>query len=214
MKQTYDEAIAQVYRDEGGYTNDPRDPGGPTNFGITLADAKSYWKSTATAEDVRTMPQSVAASIYEKHYAIPLHYDDLPPGVDYAVLDYGINSGVGRAAHVYATVKQTITNPVDIINAIYDERLSFLRSLSTWDHFGRGWTNRCNNGRTFALNLNKKYAKVDLTKHATTAAVTGTAMGTAYVAAAHPHLIPIAIGLGVVAVMVWAGFEYARKGKI
>ena len=52
---------------EGGYSNDPRDPGGPTNWGITLADARVHWKPDAAA-DVRTMPRSVAEAIYKAEY--------------------------------------------------------------------------------------------------------------------------------------------------
>src|SRR6266576_2653586 len=100
MKETYDRAMAKVYKDEGGYSNDAGDRGGPTNYGITIRDARMYWKSDATAEDVRHMPKSVAKIIYEKHYGTPLHYNALPAGVDYAVLDYGINSGISRAARV------------------------------------------------------------------------------------------------------------------
>ena len=82
MQATYDQAMAQVFSDEGGYTDDPNDPGGPTNYGITIEDARMYWKSDATADDVRNMPKSVAESIYAAHYAAPLHYNDLPPGLD------------------------------------------------------------------------------------------------------------------------------------
>jgi lysozyme family protein len=100
MQATYGKAISQVLRDEGGYSNDVGDSGGPTNFGITIHDARQYWKADATAEDVRHMPLEVAQDIYSKHYAAPLGYDNLPAGVDYAVLDYGINSGISRAARV------------------------------------------------------------------------------------------------------------------
>ncbi len=78
MKETYERAMQQVYADEGGYSNDVGDPGGPTNYGITIHDARMYWKPDATAYDVRNMPKSVAADIYDKHYATPLHYNDLP----------------------------------------------------------------------------------------------------------------------------------------
>ncbi len=57
---SYDQALTRLLRDEGGYTDHPSDPGGPTNFGITLGDARRYWKGNATAADVRAMPQSVA----------------------------------------------------------------------------------------------------------------------------------------------------------
>lgn len=172
MKQTYDEAMQKVFADEGGYTNDAADPGGPTNWGITIYDARLYWKPNATASDVKSMPKSVAEEIYRKHYANDVHYDDLPPGVDYAVLDYGINSGVVRAKKVLQRLCQapvdgvigpiTIADvqkqdPVKLINAIYDERLSFLRSLRTWGTFGKGWSRRCKEGRALALKLNSKY---------------------------------------------------------
>lgn len=172
MKSTYDEAMVKVYEDEGGYSNDAGDPGGPTKYGITIHDARSYWKSNATAADVRAMPKSVAADIYRKHYAAPVHYDDLPPGLDYAVFDYGINSGVSRGIKVLqrklnltadgvmgpATIKaaQEADTP-KLISAIYAERLKFLQGLGTWSTFGKGWGRRVAEGKALALKLNSKY---------------------------------------------------------
>jgi lysozyme family protein len=168
MKSTYLEAIDHILKDEGGYTNDAADPGGPTNWGITIEDARHYWKPEATAEDVKEMPQHVAEDIYQHHYADPLRYDDLPEGVDYAVLDYGVNSGINRAARVLQSivgVKQdgeigpkTIAackrmDSDKIINAIYNERIDFLKSLHTWHVFGKGWLDRCVRGRVFAHDL-------------------------------------------------------------
>jgi lysozyme family protein len=98
VKQTYHDAIQGVFAHEGGYTNHPADPGGPTNWGITIYDARKYWKPDANASDVKDMPKEVAERIYQAHYAAPLCYDDLPAGVDYTVLDYGINSGIWRSA--------------------------------------------------------------------------------------------------------------------
>ncbi len=171
MKSTYEQAITQVFKDEGGYTNDAADPGGPTNWGITIEDARMYWKHDATAEDVKEMPRIVAEAIYVAHYAIPLHYDDLPAGVDYAVLDYGINSGINRSARVLQSIVKvsqdgvigpatlravSSADPSIVINAIYDERLSFLKSLHTWHVFGKDWTERCLNGKVLALSLVNK----------------------------------------------------------
>jgi lysozyme family protein len=172
MKETYEEAIAQVYKDEGGYTNDKSDPGGPTNFGITIHDARHYWRSSATADDVKHMAKHVADQIYRDKYATPLHYNDLPAGVDYAVLDYGINSGIYRAAKVLEETvgvhkdgligPETLEavskhDPVKLINAMYQERLNFLQGLKTWRVFGKGWKRRCVHGRSFALQLHSKY---------------------------------------------------------
>jgi len=70
MRATYSEAMRRgVFPHEGGYSNHPSDPGGPTNFGITIIDARKYWKPNATAADVCAMPKSAAEDIYRQHYA-------------------------------------------------------------------------------------------------------------------------------------------------
>jgi lysozyme family protein len=73
-------AIKKTLQYEGGYSNHPADPGGPTNWGITIADARKYWKAGATADDVKAMPQSVAVEIYRKRYWDAVGGDNLPPG--------------------------------------------------------------------------------------------------------------------------------------
>src|SRR3954467_3513146 len=97
---SYDEALRRVLVHEGGYSNHPSDPGGPTNWGITIHDARAYWKKEATAADVRSMPVDVAKDIYRSKYWDAMCCDNLPTGVDYAVFDYGVNSGIARAARV------------------------------------------------------------------------------------------------------------------
>jgi lysozyme family protein len=164
---SYDLALTRLLKDEGGYTDHPSDPGGPTNFGITLADVRRYWKGNATAADVRAMPQSVARRIYRERYWNALRCDELPAGVDYAIFDYGVNSGTGRSGKVLRRVLRlsdrgsTMTDdviaaaaksaPGDLVSAICAERLAFLTSLKTFPVFGRGWTARVNGVRVAAL---------------------------------------------------------------
>ena len=175
MQETYEKAITQVFKDEGGYTNESTDPGGPTNWGITIYDARQYWKSDATAEDVRTMPKAIAEDIYRKHYADVVRYNDLPPGVDYSVLDYAINSGT---SHSVKTLQQIVgvtedgqlgsitlqavlqKEPIETINKIWDERLAYDHSLThLWHTYGHGWTNRIINGKKLALSLYEQYER-------------------------------------------------------
>jgi lysozyme family protein len=166
--KTYDEAMRHVYEYEGGYSNDAGDSGGPTKYGITIHDARMYWKANATSNDVRNMPKSVAADIYAKHYALPLHYNELPAGVDFAVLDYGINSGISRAAKVLqrivgatpdgqiGPITLAATHRMDaheIINQLCDERMRFLRGLGIFRIFGKGWTTRVKDVRATALHM-------------------------------------------------------------
>jgi len=167
MKWTYDQAMRRVFADEGGYSNDAADPGGPTKYGITIIDVRKYLNAGATASDVRALTVAQAMEIYQRHYADPIKYDALPAGVDYAVLDYAINSGLGRAGKVlralvgWPTNSSAITSeviaavskrdPVKLITAIYDERLTFLKGLKIFSTFGKGWTRRCVQGETAAV---------------------------------------------------------------
>lgn len=125
---------------EGGYTNHPSDPGGPTNWGITIHDARMYWKKDARAADVKAMPLSVAIGIYRSKYWNKMSCDNDPDGVDFATFDYGVNSGVGRAVPVRARTKNT--DAVKWVKAICKERLAFLHRLKTWSVFGKGWGRR------------------------------------------------------------------------
>src|SRR5947208_2993731 len=96
MKQNFEVCVTKVLKDEGGYTNDPADSGGKTNFGITQKE---------TSIDVKTITMSQAKDIYKRKYWDVLGCDNLPSGVDYSVFDYGVNSGVGRASKVYKSFK-------------------------------------------------------------------------------------------------------------
>ena len=78
----YDASLARLLAHEGGYTNHPADPGGPINFGITIADYRKYVKPEATAAEVQAMTVGEAMAIYRKRYWDALRCDELPAGVD------------------------------------------------------------------------------------------------------------------------------------
>lgn len=154
---SYDAALKRLLVHEGGYGNHPSDPGGPTNYGITLADYRRYIKPAATAADVRTMRIEDARAIYRAHYWDALRCDELPAGLDYALFDFGVNSGIGRAAKflqrllglpadgrmtdaVLAAVRGRDT--ADLVGRLCDARLAFLKGLKTWAVFGAGWGRR------------------------------------------------------------------------
>jgi len=168
-KWTYDEALRRLLAHEGGYSDHPSDPGGPTKYGITIHDYRRYVKPNATAADVRAMTIDEAKAIYRKRYWDALCCDDLPAGIDYAVFDYGVNSGIGRSGKVLrrvlglpdnthavnATVLGALVrrDPKAIITAICDERLAFLKRLKTWPVFGRGWERRVSEVRAASLRM-------------------------------------------------------------
>jgi lysozyme family protein len=166
---SYEPSLTRLLAHEGGYTNHPDDPGGPTNFGITIVDYRRYAKANATAADVRAMSVDEAKAIYRKRYWDAQRCNDLPAGVDYAVFDYGVNSGIGRSGKVLrrmlhlADDTSVVTNAViaaassgdarALVSAICDERLRFLKSLKTWDVFGKGWGRRVGEVKAVALEM-------------------------------------------------------------
>ena len=169
---TYDEALRRLLLHEGGYCNHPQDPGGPTNFGITIADYRKYIKPGASADDVRAMRLEEAKAIYRSKYWRALRCDELPAGVDDTIFDYGVNSGVARAGKVLRRVlgmpddtwgvsddviaEVARSDPRAVITAINAERLVFLRGLRTWPVFGTGWERRVGDVRDFSLHIANK----------------------------------------------------------
>lgn len=168
----YDEALRRLLAHEGGYSDHPSDPGGPTKFGITIADYRKYVKANASADDVKAMSVAQAKAIYRARYWDAQRCDDLPAGVDYAMFDYGVNSGIGRSGKVLrrllklpdATHKVTDevlaaasrADAAVLAAAICDERLRFLKSLKSWAVFGKGWSRRVAEVRAAALTIAKQ----------------------------------------------------------
>jgi lysozyme family protein len=146
-------SILKTLEYEGGYTNDKNDPGGPTNWGITIADARMYWKKNATAADVKAMPKMIAVNIYRDKYWAKMGCDDDPPGVDFATFDYGVNSGTGRA--IPCRKANQNDDPVEWAKGICDDRLAFLKRLKTWPVFGKGWGSRVADVRATAITMAK-----------------------------------------------------------
>jgi lysozyme family protein len=154
-----------VLAKEGGYVDHPADPGGATNLGITLATLSAWRGKPVSKAEICALTRDEAAEIYRARYWTPLRCGDLPRGLDLAVFDYGVNSGIGRPARALqkilgvgqdgvigpvtlAAVGQR--DPAELVETLCDERLVFLRSLKTWPTFGRGWTSRVEDVRARA----------------------------------------------------------------
>ncbi|TPN44857.1 glycoside hydrolase family 108 protein [Mesorhizobium sp. B1-1-7] len=157
------EALARVLAHEGGYVNHPRDPGGPTNKGVTQRVYDAYRRGKGLgAQSVQQISTREVADIYDRQYWDAVKGDDLPTGIDYVLFDGAVNSGpkqsviwlqraLGAAykGRVDGTMGLTTVEAVNAVNdldalvdRICDQRLAFMRHLSTWPVFGRGWSAR------------------------------------------------------------------------
>ena len=154
MKENYAQALKQVLKYEGGYVDHPKDPGGPTNKGVTQAVYDS-WRKTQNlpTQSVRNINDSEVAAIYKNLYWDRISGDLLPAGVDFAVFDFAVNSGVSRAAKMLQSVvgvtQDGVIGPATIqatktyvAMAVTNKRLAFMQSLSIWSTFGKGWSAR------------------------------------------------------------------------
>jgi lysozyme family protein len=174
MQYNFDRALMLVLQCEGGYVDHPRDPGGATNKGITLATLSAWRGKPCTKTDVKNLTTEEAKQIYRAKYWNNVRADELPSGVDYVVFDYAVNSGISRSAKALQTLVGTtadgVIGPFTVkaveryveqngaertIQNLCDRRLSWLKTLPTWVTFGRGWKNRVEKVRSEALKMLK-----------------------------------------------------------
>lgn len=171
MEINFSKVIPYIFSEEGGYVDDPRDPGGATNMGITMATLSAWRKHAISTSDVMDLSQAEATKIYQEQFWDKIDGDELPSGIDYAVFDFAVNSGPGRAAKALQGIvnlpedgvigAQTIAalsshSPDAIINALCDARAAWLKGLSTASTFGNGWLARVERVRSRALALAAK----------------------------------------------------------
>ena len=97
MQTVQDIAQAIVAR-EGGYVNDPDDPGGATNHGVTLATLRRLGRDLngdgrVSEADVQALSEAAAAEIFVEHYFIRPGLGALPEALQPSVFDMYVNAG-------------------------------------------------------------------------------------------------------------------------
>lgn len=101
-----DSMIDHLLRIEGGYVNDPDDPGGPTNFGVTQATYAEWLGRPVSPADVRAMPVSDAREIYRRKYFYRPKIDRLPAPLQPTVFDMQVNAGSNAIAILQRTLRE------------------------------------------------------------------------------------------------------------
>lgn len=159
MDRNFARSLALVLKSEGGWSDNAADPGGATMKGVTLANFRRFVKGDATKADLKKITDEQVATVYRRFYWDAIAGAELPDGVDYAVFDFAVNSGPGRAAKYLqaacgvgivqdgrigpATLAAVRAKPAGVlIDTICNARLKFLERLPTWPKFGNGWQRR------------------------------------------------------------------------
>ena len=148
---SFERAFDLLMDREGGYSNDPDDPGGETMWGVTARVARSY----GYTGPMRELPKDTAMAICKKHYWDPLRLDEFEGRVSFQVLDAHYNGGhpvvwmqQASGAHpdgvlgpaTIAAVKAT--DPLKFIMRFTALRQGYLAALKVWPSFSKGWINR------------------------------------------------------------------------
>lgn len=187
MKGNFDVFLAPLLKIEGGVADRPLkdDPGGLTNKGVTWKVYDAYRASKGLPKrSVRQITNAEVREIYQGQYWWPIRGDDLPPGLDWAVFDFAVNSGPGRAikelqrilgvnadgAVGLVTLAAVAKSDIPSLIEVYcNARLRFMRGLKNWGANKNGWTRRVEEVRAAALELARKPTPAPKPKAKTTA---------------------------------------------
>ena len=127
---------------EGGWSDHKDDPGGKTNLGVTEAKFHEWLNAQGRPlRPVRSITAAEALAIYRGDYWDACGAPSLFPGVDLAVYDASVNSGVSRGRKWLATSIGSNDHSVTV-KRICAARLSFMQALAIWKTFGKGWGRR------------------------------------------------------------------------
>lgn len=157
----FDSAIEHVRSEEGGYVDNPLDPGGRTNFGITqrlLVRVRSSYPGLKLPLDVADLTWLQARDVYRVEFWKPLRGDELPAYIALSLLDAAVNSGAARAVKwlqlalrvdasgsmdARTLMQLRAAKPVELLNEFSARRAHhYMLQDSTDDTFGLGWARR------------------------------------------------------------------------
>jgi lysozyme family protein len=150
---------------EGGFTNDPADPGnqlpdgrpGCTNLGVTQRAWEEYIGRKVTHDEMRALTRTDVDPFYRALYWDSVRADELPALIRYAVFDAGVNSGPGTAIRwlqqAVGATPDGVLGPKTLaaihelnhdatLRRMLAKRLTAMTSMSGWPSFSRGWARR------------------------------------------------------------------------
>ena len=171
----FDRCFKFLLQFEGGFVNDPKDPGGATNLGVTQATLSAFLGRQASIAEVKALTPAKAGQIYRAKFWDHVNGDNLPDGIDCAVFDFGVHSGPTRGVAALqraigvaddevvgdvttkAAIKAAATSDKAkaTINAICDDRMAFIKKTKAFKvvKFQKGLINRVEKCRKAALSM-------------------------------------------------------------
>lgn len=145
----FDTAFDRLLGHEGRYSNDPDDPGGETNWGIS--------KRSYPALDIKNLTREQAKQIYLNDFWTAGQMEQFHPAIAFQVFDAAVNHGIRRACKLLQQASGTVQDGVigavtvkairsrdlnDMLLLFIAYRQKYWTSLDGWPKYGRGWANR------------------------------------------------------------------------
>ncbi len=119
----FEPVIQAVLWHEGGYANDPDDPGGETNFGIS--------KRSYPQVDIKNLTRKDAKAIYLRDFWRPGRYAGIrSQSVATKAFDLGVNMGRTRAARLLQTAVNALGGKLKVDGAVGPKTLRAVNALS------------------------------------------------------------------------------------
>ena len=122
MLVNFDEIIEVVLHHEGGYVNDPKDPGGETNFGIA--------KRSHPDVDIKNLTKDGAKEIYKEHYWDGNKVESLPKELRHIYFDMCVNQGKSRGVKILQRAANGKGRNIDVDGGLGPATLSAIQNIS------------------------------------------------------------------------------------
>lgn len=161
-----------ILAQEGGFSDDRQDKGGPTALGVTQSNWQAWIGHPVSIADMKALTPTIVAPFYRTNYWQAASCDKLPLAIALCTFDFAVNSGVGRAAkelqhivgapadgHIGVQTMLDVQQYVranglkSLVRSLQSARQTYLKGLDGFAHFGNGWLARVDRITAKALAL-------------------------------------------------------------
>lgn len=141
--KAFEDAIIITLKHEGGFVDDPDDPGGATNFGISLRFVTGELDGTkigdiefdlngdgkVDADDIKNMTREMAVTVYFKVFW-DKRFEELSALLAAKYFDLSVNMGKGQATKLVQRACMAVGSPVDIDGGLGPQTMTALKGAN------------------------------------------------------------------------------------
>jgi len=168
---SFDKAIDRLLAHEGGFTDDPRDPGNWTGGRCGVGELKGTKFGISAASfpdvDIKNLTRAGAKELYRRRYWNAVQ--DVSDAVRYQMLDAGVNHGTHRAIKLLqkavrvrpdgawgpmSAAAAAAADNNDILLRFIGHRLIFMTNIDIWNTYSKGWARRIGTNLLYAADDN------------------------------------------------------------